>query len=190
MIPDEIEALVLADSVGALDSDERLALRKRLDALTPEQRSEVARIYDAGMAVALNIPPVAPPAYVRERVLAEARKPSRYTLLAADAAWFETGLPGIRGRVLAVDRQRSIVTMLFRVEPGAISPAHRHHGPEECFVISGSVMFEGRVLRAGDFSHADKDSEHGEMTTTEGAEVLVIGAIEDYLPGALNQESD
>jgi quercetin dioxygenase-like cupin family protein len=190
MIPDEIEALVLADSVGALEPDERLALQTRLDALTPEQRSEVARIYDAGMAVALNMPPLAPPLHVRERVLADARKPSRYTVLAAKAEWFETGLPGIRGRVLAVDRQRSVVTMIFRVEPGAVSPAHRHHGPEECFILSGSVMFEGRVLRAGDFSHADKDSEHGEMTTTEGAEVLVIGAIEDYLPGAINQTPD
>jgi quercetin dioxygenase-like cupin family protein len=190
MIPDEIEALVLADSVGALEPDERLALQTRLDALTPEQRSEVARIYDAGMAVALNMPPLAPPLHVRERVLADARKPSRYTVLAAKAEWFETGLPGIRGRVLAVDRQRSVVTMIFRVEPGAVSPAHRHHGPEECFILSGSVMYEGRVLRAGDFSHADKDSEHGEMTTTEGAEVLVIGAIEDYLPGAINQAPD
>ena len=190
MIPDEIEALVLADSVGALEPDEQFALQQRLVALTPEQRAEVGRLYDAGIAVALNMPPLAPPPHMRERVLAEARKPLRYTVSAANAAWFETGLPGIRGRVLAVDRQRSVVTMVFRVEPGAVSPAHRHHGPEECFVLSGSVRFEGRILRAGDFSHADKDSEHGEMTTTEGAEVLVIGAIEDYLPGAISPESD
>jgi hypothetical protein len=47
------------------------------------------------------------------------------------------------------------------------------------------------VLRAGDFHHADEDSDHGEITTTEGTEVLVVGAVEDYLPGAaaLNHES-
>ena len=39
-----------------------------------------------------------------------------------------------------------------------------------------------RVLRAGDFHHADADSDHGEIMTTEGAEVLLVGAIEDYLP--------
>ncbi len=49
---------------------------------------------------------------------------------------------------------------------------------------SGSVVIDGRVLRAGDFHHADEDSHHGEITTTEGAEVLVVGAIEDYLPAA------
>jgi len=60
-------------------------------------------------------------------------------------------------------------------------------------VISGSVIVDGRVLRAGDFHHADENSEHGEIATTEGAEVLFVGAIEDYLPGAaapeVNRES-
>lgn len=184
MIPDELEALVLADSVGALDPDERVELQARLDALTPEQRSEVARLYDAGMAVALSVPPLEPPAHVRDRLLAAARKPTRYTVWAADAAWIETGLPGIRARVLAVDKARSLVTLVIRAEPGAVYPPHKHHGPEECFVISGSVVIDGRVLRAGDFHHADEDSDHGEITTTEGAEVLVVGAVDDYLPPA------
>jgi hypothetical protein len=39
-------------------------------------------------------------------------------------------------------------------------------------------------LRAGDFHHADEHSDHGEITTTEGAEVIVIGAVEHYLPAA------
>ena len=51
-------------------------------------------------------------------------------------------------------------------------------------MISGSVIIDGRVLSAGDCQHADEHSEHGEITTTEGAEVLIVGAVEDYLPGA------
>jgi quercetin dioxygenase-like cupin family protein len=182
MIHDELEALVLADSVGALDPDERLQLLARLEALTPEQRSEVARLYDAATAVAMSLPPIEPPAHVRERVLAAARKPTRYTVWAADAAWIDTGVPGVRARILAVDKTRSLVTLVIRAAPGAVYPSHKHHGPEECFVISGSVVIDGRVLRAGDFHHADEDSEHGEITTTEGAEVLVVGAMDDYLP--------
>ena len=184
MIPDELEALVLADSVGALDPDERVELQARLDALTPDERSEVARLYDAATAVALSVPPLEPPAHARARLLAAARKPSTYTVWAADATWIDTGLPGIRARVLAVDKTRSLVTLMIRAEPGAVYPSHKHHGPEECFVISGSVVIDGRVLRAGDFHHADEDSDHGEITTTEGAEVLLVGAIEDYLPAA------
>ena len=185
MIPDELEALVLADSVGALDPAERVELKARLDTLTPEQRTEVARLYDAATAVALSVPSLEPPAHVRERLLAAARKPSTFTVWAADTAWIDTGLPGVRARVLAVDKARSSVTLVIRAEAGAVYPSHKHHGPEECFVISGSVVIGGRVLRAGDFHHADEDSDHGEITTTEGAEVLVVGAIEDYLPAAV-----
>ncbi len=184
MIPAELEALVLADAVGALDPDERVQLHARLEGLTPQQRSEVARLYDTATAVAASVPPLEPPAHVRDRVLAAARKPSRYTVWAADGAWIETGLPGIRAKVLAVDKPRSLVTLLIRAEPGAVYPSHKHHGPEECYVISGSVVIDGLVLRAGDFHHADEDSDHGEITTTEGAEVIIIGAVEDYLPAA------
>jgi anti-sigma factor ChrR (cupin superfamily) len=161
--------LVLADSVGALDPDERVRLQARLDTLTPQQRSEVAGLYDAVTPVTLAVPRQEPPAHVRERVLAAARQPGRYSVWAADAAWIETGLPGIRARILAVDKARSLVTLVIRAEPGAVYPPHTHHGPEECFVISGSVVIDGRVLRPGDFHHADEDSEHGEITTIEGA---------------------
>ena len=192
MIPDELEALVLANSVGALDPDEHVELQARLAALTPEQRSEVARLYDAATGVALGVPLLEPPVHARERLLAAVRKPSTYTVRAADAAWIDTGLPGIRARVIAVDKARSLVTLVLRAKPGAVYPSHKHRGPEECFVTSGSVIIDGRVLRAGDFHHADEDSDHGEITTTEGAEVLIIGAIDDYLPAAaaLVDESD
>ena len=182
MIPAELEALVLADSVGAIDPDERVELRARLDALTPEQRLEVAHLYDIASTVALTAPALEPPAHVRERLLAATREPVRYTVWAADAEWVDTGMPGIRSRILTVDKARSLVTLLIRAERGAVYPSHKHHGPEDCFIIKGSVVMDGRVLRAGDFHHADAESEHGEITTTEGAEVLIVGSVEDYLP--------
>jgi len=183
MIPDEVEALVLADSVGALDADERAELAARLAGLSPEEQSQVAQLYDTALAVADSVELVAPSARVRDRVLAAARTPGRYTVHAGEADWFETGLPGIRAKVLAVDRLRALATLLIRAEPGAVYPSHRHHAPEECYVIRGSVVIDGRVLHAGDFHHADADSDHGEITTADGAEVLIVGAIEDYLPG-------
>jgi anti-sigma factor ChrR (cupin superfamily) len=183
MIPDDVEALALADSVGALAPDERAELDGRMAELSPAEQAEVARLYNTATAVAESAPEFEPPAHVRARVLAAARTPTRYTVWGADGDWSETGLPGIRAKVLAVDRPRSLATLLIRAEPGAVYPSHRHHGPEECYVVRGSIMIDGRVLRAGDFHHADEDSDHGEITTTEGAEVLVVGAIEDYLPG-------
>jgi len=183
MIPEDVEALALADSVGALDPDERVELEARLAELSPEEQAQVARLYETATAVAMAADVLEPPTHVRERVLAAARTPTRYTLWGGDADWAETGLPGIRAKVLAVDKVRSLATLLIRAEPGAVYPSHKHHGPEECFVVSGSIVIDGRVLRAGDFHHADEDSGHGEITTTEGAEVLLVGASQDYLPG-------
>jgi anti-sigma factor ChrR (cupin superfamily) len=183
MIPEHIEALALADAIGALDADEQRELHALVATLSPDARGEVARLYDSAMALAASVEPVEPPPRVRDRVLAAVKTPGRYTVWAQSSEWVESGLPGIRIRVLAVNRELGNVTMALQAEPGAVYPSHRHSGPEECYVLKGSVVIDGRVLRAGDFHHADEDSDHGEITTTEGAEVLVIGAIEDYLPG-------
>ncbi len=83
-------------------------------------------------------------------------------------------------KILAIDRARDRVTMLIKAEPGARYPAHRHSGPEECYVISGSVNVEGRLLRAGDFHHAEGDSDHAELWTEEGVEVLLVASASDY----------
>ena len=145
MIPAELEALVLSDSVGAIDPDERVELRARLDALTPEQRSEVAHLYDIASTVALTAPALEPPAHVRERLLAATREPVRYTVWAADAEWVDTGMPGIRSRILTVDKARSLVTLLIRAERGAVYPSHKHHGPEDCFILACAPPGAGLV---------------------------------------------
>lgn len=182
MIPDDVEALALADSIGALDPDERVELEARMAELSPEEQVEVARLYETATAMAATPTMVDPPAHLRERVLNAARTPARYTMASAEGEWVDTPLRGIRLKVLAVDRVRSLATLLIRAEPGAVYPSHKHHGPEECYVISGTVVIDGRILRAGDFHHADEGSDHAEITTMDGAEVLIVGAIEDYLP--------
>jgi anti-sigma factor ChrR (cupin superfamily) len=184
MIPDHIEALALADAVGALDADERRELQALVAGLPTDAQGEVARLYDSALVLAASVEQVDPPPRVRDRVLAAVNTPGRYTVWAQSSEWVESGLPGIRVRVLSVDRGRGHVTMALQADPGAVYPSHRHSGPEECYVLKGSVVIDGRVLRAGDFHHADEDSHHGEITTIEGAEVLLVGAIADYLPGA------
>jgi quercetin dioxygenase-like cupin family protein len=184
MIPDDLEALALADAIGALDDDERVALEARLALLGPDDRAHVASLYDVALAFGSSVEQVEPPARVRDAVVAATRAPGRYSVFSADGTWNDTPLAGIQIKVLSRDDARGMATMLIRATPGAVYPSHRHSGPEECYVIRGSVVIDGRVLRAGDFHHADADSDHGEITTTEGAEVLIVGAIDDYLPGA------
>jgi quercetin dioxygenase-like cupin family protein len=180
MIPDDIQALALADAIGALDPGERGDLEARLAALPPKVRAEVGHLYDASVEIAAGVSGEEPSPWVRDALLARVAARSNHTTTAADGAWVEAGVAGMRMKILAIDRARDRVTMLIRAEPGARYPAHRHSGPEECYVISGSVIVEGRVLRAGDFHHAEGGSDHGEAWTDEGMEVLLVASASDY----------
>lgn len=181
MMTDELEALVLADAIGALDEHEQRDLHAQIAALPPDEQQAVARLYDSALAVAASAEPLEPPPHVRERVLAAARESLHYTLRAGDA-WGESGHAGIAAKILAVDRPRGLVTMLLRGEPGATYPSHRHTTPEECYVIRGRIRIGDLELQAGDFHHADSDSDHDTILVLESAEVLLVGAIADYLP--------
>ena len=181
MIPEDIQALALADAIGALDPDERRDLEARLAALPLDVRAEVAHLYDASVEIASSAIGETPSPGVRDALLTRIAAPSNHTITAADGAWVETPVPGVQMKILAIDRARDRVTMLLKGEPGARYPAHRHSGPEECYVISGSLIVEGQVLRAGDFHHAEGESDHAEAWTDEGMEVLLVAAASDYL---------
>ena len=182
MIPDEVHALALADAIGALDPDERRDLEARVAALPAEARAEVARLYDAAAGIASTAIGPAPSPDVRAALLDRIAVASNRTVRAGDGDWVQSPVPGVRMKILAVDRARDRVTMLVRGEPGATYPAHRHTGPEECYVIRGSLVVEGQLLRAGDFHHAEGESDHGALHTDEGVEVLLVAAASDYLP--------
>src|SRR5262245_59954937 len=182
MIPDDVQALALADAIGALDPDERRDLADRLAALPADVRIEVARLYDAAMEIASTTTDESPSPAVRAALLAKIAEPSTHTVTAGDGEWVQSPVPGVRMKILSIDRARDRVTMLLKGEPGANYPAHRHTGPEECYVISWSIIVEGQLLRAGDYHHAEGESEHGELGTNQGVEVLLVAAASDYLP--------
>lgn len=102
-----------------------------------------------------------------------------------DSDWVPHPVPGIRMKVLALNRARGYATLLLDVEPGTRFPAHHHTGgDEECYVVSGSLYTCGRRLTAGDFVHADAETDHGELWTEEGCRVILVIPPEDYLTPA------
>ena len=70
MIPDDIQALVLADAIGALDPDERQNLQARLVALPPGARADVAHLYDASVMIAASASGEEPSPRIRDALLA------------------------------------------------------------------------------------------------------------------------
>jgi anti-sigma factor ChrR (cupin superfamily) len=108
--------------------------------------------------------------------------PAGFSILESAVGWLPHPVPGIRMKVLSIDRQRNCATLLFDVEPGSRFPAHHHDAAEECYVISGSVYACGRRLVAGDFLHADGETDHDELWTEEGCRVLLVVQPEHYFP--------
>ena len=99
--------------------------------------------------------------------------------------WMPHAVPGIRMKVLSLNKARGYATLLLDVAPNTRFPAHHHGGAEECYVVSGSLFTCGRRLGAGDFVHADGETEHGELWTEEGCRVILIVPPEEHLPEAL-----
>ena len=85
-------------------------------------------------------------------------------------------------KVLAVNHEAGYATLLLDVAPGTRFPAHHHGGDEECYVLSGSLYTCDRRMTAGDFLHADANTDHGELWSEEGCRVLLIVPPEDYIP--------
>ena len=121
-------------------------------------------------------------AQLMARLAEDAPVPAGFSLrFAPDDDWVPHPVPGIRMKVLSVNRRSGYATLLLDVQPGTRFPAHHHGGDEECYVISGSVYTLGRRLGPGDFAHADAGTEHGELWTDEGARVLLVVQPEDYM---------
>ncbi len=121
-------------------------------------------------------------AQLMARLAEDAPVPAGFSLrFAPDDDWVPHPVPGIRMKVLSVNRRSGYATLLLDVQPGTRFPAHHHGGDEECYVISGSVHTLGRRLGPGDFVHADAGTEHGELWTDEGARVLLVVQPEDYM---------
>lgn len=105
------------------------------------------------------------------------------TVRRADEEAFEpTDVPGIRVRRLFVDVAADRVTMLVRMAAGTAYPAHRHGGPEECFVLEGDLAVGADVeLHSGDYQRMDAGSRHPVQSTRGGCLLLITGSRHDEL---------
>ena len=125
---------------------------------------------------------------VKQRLMARVREaePAGFSFSwRADDVWMPHPVPGIKMKVLALNKQRGYATLLLDVAPGTRFPSHHHGGAEECYVVSGSLFTCGRRLGPGDFVHADADTDHGELWTEEGCQVILVVPPEEHLPPSM-----
>ena len=158
------------DDLDVIEFDEltSLALAEAGAIGAPEPRAEVKRL-------------------LMERVRAIQAPEGFVFKWADDNRWLPHSVPGIKMKILAVNTRRGYATLLLDVAPGTRFPAHHHGGAEECYVVSGSLFTCGRRLGAGDFVHADAETEHGELWTEEGCRVILVVPPDEHLPASLLQ---
>jgi anti-sigma factor ChrR (cupin superfamily) len=143
------------------------------------------------LALAQAVEGQSPSPQVRELLLARVQGhpdvpvPAGFSFrFASDDRWLPHPVPGIRMKVLAMNRKAGYATLLLDVAPGTRFPPHYHQGAEECLVLSGTVHTCGRRMIADDFLHADAGTDHGELWTEEGCRMLLAVSPEDYMPEA------
>jgi anti-sigma factor ChrR (cupin superfamily) len=146
-------------------------------------------ILSLAMAEAAAAGAEAPSPAVREQLMRRVRaatEPAGFSFTwAKDDNWMPHPVPGIRMKVLALNKRRRYATLLLDVAPGTHFPEHHHGGAEECYVVSGSLFTCGRKLTAGDFVHADANTDHGELWTEEGCQVILVVPPEEHLPPSM-----
>jgi quercetin dioxygenase-like cupin family protein len=184
----QFEALAALEALGVLEGDEVRRFKELTGQATPEAREEAAALQEAASALGLSIAPVTPPASVREQLMKKVRAAaienpadgSKRTLRAASAVWLKQPIPGLSIQELSLNEKSGHATVLFRLAPGTVLPSHAHHGPEECYVVAGSVRLGDIALRAGDFHHAEPGSAHGSVVSDEGCTLLLVIDQDDY----------
>lgn len=179
----ELEELTALDAAGALTDAERTRLQALLANADPAERKAAAEIYAAAAVLGAALgaeEDLAPPPALRARIMARVGVPGSFSVFAAQLPWLPTPFEGLRMKVLAHDAARNSAVLFMHAEAGVRYPPHHHSGAEECYVISGELHVMGTVLHAGDLHHAEADSDHGELYTPTGVEVLLVVAASDY----------
>ena len=108
-----------------------------------------------------------------------AHLPGTMTKRAANANWYEIS-PGIKGRVLHVDRAQNRQYLLVRMMPGSSYHPHSHNADEQALVLEGDLWFGDLKLEAGDFHVATPTSSHPPGRTVNGCLVHVVMSLDQH----------
>ena len=185
-------------ALGALEGEEARAFEAHVSGGCAACASELREFESVVADLALAAPEAEPPARARasllERLAAEdasGREDSRragatseppslcgegfLVVRAGEGQWLPTGDAGVSFKLLYTDRERGTYTTLVRMDAGAIIPAHRHLGVEQCLVIEGDLRAGDVEMYAGDFNCSLPGSVHEELTTDSGALFLIVG---------------
>ena len=185
-------------SLGLLEPSESEQLKEHLSSGCVECNAEALSFAQVAGAVGMSAGAVAPPSYLRGRLLQAVAGLSASRDKAEMQAWKivrTTALPwqpakrdGIWEKSLLHDPVRQRSTRLIRMDPGAKIPAHRHRGDEESLVLEGTGELGGFAFGPGDYHRAHSGSLHPSYVSNEGCVCLLFSGTEyEFLSEGLEQ---
>ena len=162
--------------LGTLHGDDLHSYEGHLKTSCEICNSQIQVFRDLAEGLALAVTPVAPQPRVRSELLKRIREdkplPEGYTISRnAESPWESMGVPGVRKRVLAIEK--GFQTILVQFDPGSAYPSHLHVGVEHCYVVSGDLIAGGIRLNSGDFQRAENQTMHEALRSETGC-LLVI----------------
>lgn len=98
----------------------------------------------------------------------------------AEPDW-EDVAPGISCKLLAEDRDRSVVTMLVRLAANCEYPPHTHAAVEELHLLDGELWIDDRKLYPGDYNRAEPGTSDARVWSETGCTCLLITSTRDVL---------
>lgn len=182
----EFEDLAALDALGLLDEAEARELAGAFAGSDSVALQEELTAYrETAAALACELTAVAPREelfdQITKRIAREDAVRPAVEVLAGQGEWKDIGFPGISVKTLFRDKDAKTSTLLLRMAPGARLPAHHHHDTEQCWVLEGSVRWEGLVYRAGDFVVAGKGSMHPTLSSENGALLLLVAGRSEFV---------
>ena len=146
---------------------------------SPDHCGALAKMSAVLASVALITPLEAPPASLKDRLLARLETnpyPGLYSKRVHEQGPWKPGrTPGISYKRLYVDKDSGLVTMLVKMEPGAHLDAHSHGRTEQCLILEGELRYsDDKIYRQGDFTWAEAGSIDPALYTVEGNILLII----------------
>lgn len=176
---DDVRERAVLYALGALDGEDKRAFERELEAGSMACRAELESFRQVVGDLGFSVQPVAPKAGLRERLLARVSAQSGeadlFFLRSSEGLWQEVGA-GVTAKVLFEDPVGGRVTALIRMAPGSRYAPHRHAQAEELYVIDGTCLCGGQLLKTGDYHRAAAETVHSDTSTTTGCLALVIAS--------------
>ena len=87
--------------------------------------------------------------------------------------WQQLDIPGVTMLVFRTDVRTGAMTVLTRLAPGAVIPAHRHMAADESvYVIEGDFVEDDETYGPGSFFFGPAGTTHGPHGSSTGCTVL------------------